>query len=73
LGDRRIKWAGHLAQIRKGEVHTRFWWGNLKERHNFEDLDIVARITLNWFFKNWHGKSENGKILFRMGTGGGLL
>ena len=42
-------------------MHTGFWWGNLRERHHFEDLDIDARMTLNWFFKNWHGKSENGK------------
>jgi hypothetical protein len=73
LGDQRIKWARHLAWIGKGEMHMGFWWGNLRERHHFDDLDIDARITLNWFFKNWHGKSENGKILFWMGMGGGLL
>jgi len=75
LGDpiRRIKWAGHLAQIGKGEVHTGFWWGNLRERSHFEDLDTDARITLKQFFTKWHGKSQNAMILFWIGTGGGLF
>ena len=28
---RRMRWAGHV-EGRKGEVCTRFWWGNLRER-----------------------------------------
>ena len=29
-----------------GEVHTGFWWGELRERDNLEDLDIDGRIIL---------------------------
>jgi len=29
-----------------GEVHTWFWWGNLRERDHLEDLDIDERIIL---------------------------
>ena len=25
---------------RRGEVHTGFWWGNLRQRDNFEDLGV---------------------------------
>jgi len=25
------RWLGHVARIR-GDVHTEFWWGNLRER-----------------------------------------
>jgi hypothetical protein len=28
----RIRWAGHVACMGKGEVHTGFWWESLKER-----------------------------------------
>jgi hypothetical protein len=27
-----------------GEVHTRFWWGNLRQRDHLEDLGIDGRI-----------------------------
>jgi hypothetical protein len=32
IKSRRIRWAGHLAYMGRGEVYARFWWGNLKER-----------------------------------------
>ena len=28
----RMKWAEHVARIRRRDVHTGFWWGNLRER-----------------------------------------
>jgi len=37
-----------------GEVHTGFWWKNLKERDHFEDLGVDGRI-LQWIFKKWDG------------------
>jgi len=27
---RRMRWAGHVARMGRGEVYTRFWWGNLR-------------------------------------------
>jgi hypothetical protein len=38
-----------------GEVLTDFWWGNLRKRDHFEDLDIDWRIILKWIFKKWDG------------------
>jgi len=35
----------------KVEVHTGFWWGNLKERDHLEDLGIDRRIILQWIFQ----------------------
>jgi hypothetical protein len=35
------------------EVHTGFWWGNMKERDHFEDLDVDGRIIQVWVFKKW--------------------
>jgi hypothetical protein len=36
-----------------GEVHMRFWSGDLKERDYLEDLGRDERILLKWIFKKW--------------------
>ena len=38
-----------------GEVHTGFWWGDLRERDCWEDLDLDWRIRLKFIFKKWKG------------------
>jgi hypothetical protein len=35
-------------------VHTRFWWGKLRERDNLEDPGIDRRIILRWIFSKWN-------------------
>jgi hypothetical protein len=35
------------------EVHTGFWWGNLRIRDHLEDPDIGGRIILRWIFSKW--------------------
>jgi len=37
------------------QVHTGFWWGDLREIEGFEDLGVDGRIILKMFFKNGHG------------------
>ena len=37
--------------LNKGEVHTGFWWGDLMERHNLEDLGADGRIILKVILK----------------------
>jgi len=34
-------------------VHTRFWWGNLRERDHLEDLGVGGNIALKLIFKKW--------------------
>jgi hypothetical protein len=40
-----------------GEVHTGFWWGDLREREHLENLGIGGRIILKWVFKEWYGEA----------------
>jgi len=35
----------------RGEVHTGFWWEDLREGDDLEDLGVVGRIILKWIFK----------------------
>ena len=41
--------------LRKGEVCTRFWWGNLRERNLWGDQDVDGRIILRWILRKWKG------------------
>jgi len=37
------------------EVHTGFWWGDLREGDHFEDSGIGSRIILKLIFRKWDG------------------
>jgi hypothetical protein len=39
----------------RGEVHTGFWWGDLREGDHLEDPGIDERIILKWISKKWDG------------------
>jgi hypothetical protein len=53
------------------EVHTGFWWGDLIERNNLEDLGVDERIILKRIPKKLDGESWSGLLWFRIGTGNG--
>jgi len=53
IKSRIMRLAGHVARMGTGEVHVRFWWGNLKERDHLKDLGVDGRITLKWMFNKW--------------------
>ena len=39
----------------RGEVCTRFWLGNLRERDHWGNPDVDGRIILEWIFRKWEG------------------
>jgi hypothetical protein len=39
----------------KREVHTRFWWEDLREGDHLADPGVDVRIILKWIFKTWAG------------------
>jgi len=58
MKSRRMRWASHVACRGGEDVHTGFWWGNLRERHYFEEPGVDGRIILRWIFRNWEGGME---------------
>jgi hypothetical protein len=47
IKSRRMRWAGHVARIGRGEVFMGFWLGSPEGRDHWEDLGVGGRITLN--------------------------
>jgi hypothetical protein len=56
-----------------GEVHTGFWWGDLRERDHLKDVDVDGRIILQRIFKKGDGEIWTGLIWLRIWDGDGLL
>ena len=46
IKSRRLRWAGHVARLGKGEVRTEFLWCDLREVDHLEDVGIDGRIIL---------------------------
>ena len=71
IESRRMRWAGHVARMGRGEACTVFWWGNLRERDNLEDLSVDGIVILIWIFRQWDVGVWTGSSWLRIGTGGG--
>ena len=73
IKSRRVRLMGHVARMGGGEVHTRFWWGNLLQRGDLEDPSVDGRIIFKFIFKKWAGEAWTGSSWLRIRTGGGHL
>ena len=51
----------------RGELCTRFWWANRRERDHWGDPDLDGRIILRWIFGKWEGVVGTGWSWLRMG------
>jgi hypothetical protein len=57
----------------EGEVYTRFWIGNLREKDHLKDPSVDGRKILRLIFKKWDVGTWTGLSWLRIGTGGGHL
>jgi hypothetical protein len=55
IKSRRLRWAGHVARMVEREVHTGFWWGDLREGDHLGDQGVDGRIILRRIFGKWDG------------------
>ena len=69
IKSRRMRWAGHVARLGRGQVLTGFWWGHPIER---EDSGVDETIILKWIFKKWD-EAWTGFISLKIVTGSWLL
>jgi len=46
IKSKRMRLAGHIARVGRGEACTGFWWGNLGERDQLGDPGVDGRIIL---------------------------
>jgi hypothetical protein len=53
IKSRRMRWAGHIARMGRGEACTGFRWGNLRGRFHWGDPGVDDRIILKWIFRKW--------------------
>jgi hypothetical protein len=54
----KMRWVGNVVCMERGKVHTGFWWGNLSERDNLEDLYVDGGIALSGFLRTRMGGVE---------------
>jgi hypothetical protein len=58
IKSRRMKWAGHVAHMGRGEVFTGLWFGGPKGRGHWEDQGVGGKITLRRTLGRWGSMSE---------------
>jgi hypothetical protein len=56
-----------------GDIHTGFWWGDLRRRDHLKDMGIDGRMILKWIFKKWDGEAWTRLLWLRIVIGGGRL
>jgi hypothetical protein len=70
IKSRRMRWAGHVARVGRGKVHTGYWKEDLRERDHLDDPGVEGMIILKLVFKEWDW-AWTGLSWLRIGTGGG--
>jgi hypothetical protein len=71
IKSRRMRLAGHVARIWRGEIYTGFWWRNLRRRDHLKYQGVDARIIVRWIFRRWDVGIWTGSSWLSIATGSG--
>jgi hypothetical protein len=55
------------------DVHTGFWYRDLRKRDQLEDPGVDGRTILKWILKKWDGELGSRLIWLSIGESGGRL
>jgi hypothetical protein len=53
IKSKKIRWAGHVARLGKGEACTWFWWEIMRETDHWGDPGVDRMIILRRIFRKW--------------------
>jgi len=70
---KKMRWAGHVAHMGRGEAYTGVWRGKLRVRDHLGDPGVDGMIMLRWIFRKWDVGVWTRPSWLRIGTGGGHL
>jgi len=73
IKSRRMKWARHVARMRKRRGVYRVLVGKPEGKNHLGDPGVDGKITLSWIFRKWDLGVRTGSSFLRIGTGGGHL
>jgi hypothetical protein len=55
IKSKRMRWAGHVAQMGRKGMHIGYWWEIQKEREHWEDQDVGGWTILKWILEREDG------------------
>jgi hypothetical protein len=55
LKSRKIRWAGHVARLRRRKMLLGYWWESQKERDHCEDQDVGGWTIVKLILERWDG------------------
>jgi hypothetical protein len=73
IRSRRMRWAGHVADIGEGRNVYRVWWESPKEKDHLKDQGVDGRLRSKWTLGRMVAGVWSGFTWLRTGIIGRLL
>ena len=73
IKSRRMRWAGHVARMGRGEAYTGFWWGEPEGKRPLGRLRHRWEDNIKMDFQEVGCDVGTGSRWLRIGSGGGYL